>query len=176
MTTNMTTPHNLYAKMPLLQVLASLEEYVDSMEDESPSSSKESEESMTASTPPTEQQQESCQNEEAIEVEEEDEPLPPSFHHTIMEETLHNNDCLYVFWAMICIPIPENPADLVSTMFEHLKMFITNMLKADAHSSVFLHNLSEYESMEDLPEPVKDPDQLPADMDEWLEYFPGAQP
>jgi len=51
-----------------------------------------------------------------------------------------------------------------------------HMLDADAHFSVFPHNLSKYETLEDLPEPIEDPDQLLADMDEWLEYFPGARP
>jgi len=41
---------------------------------------------------------------------------------------------------------------------------------------VFLHNLSKYETLEDLPEPIEDLDQLLADVDEWLEYFPGAHP
>jgi len=48
------------------------------------------------------------------------------------------------------------------------------MLNADAHFSVFPHNLSKYETLEDLPELIEDPDQLPADVDEWLEYFPVA--
>jgi len=31
-------------------------------------------------------------------------------------------------------------------------------------------------NLKDLPKPIKDPDQLPADVDEWLEYFPDARP
>jgi len=61
-------------------------------------------------------------------------------------------------------------------MFEYLEQFITHMLNADVHFSVFPHNLSAYESLEDLPEPIEDPDHLPAEVDEWLEYFPGARP
>jgi len=171
----MTTLHNPYAKMPSLQVSASLEEYINPMEEESPSSSKDSQESTMASTLLAEWQKKTSQNDEVIEFEE-DKPLPPSFHHTIMEETLQDDNCPYVIWATICIPILEKPADPVSTMFEHLKTFITNMLKADAHFSIFLHNLSEYKSLDDLPEPIKDPDQQPANVDEWLEYFPGACP
>jgi len=53
---------------------------------------------------------------------------------------------------------------------------VSHMLEADAHFSVFPHNVSEYKSLEDLPEPIEDPDQLPGEVDEWLEYFPGARP
>jgi len=80
-----------------------------------------------------------------------------------------------VFWASLRIPIPENPDDPIATMYEHLECFINQMLDADAHFSVFLHNLSKYESIDDLPEPIEDPDQLPDEVDEWLEYFPGAR-
>jgi len=47
-----------------------------------------------------------------------------------------------------------------------------NMLEADAHFTVFPHNLSNYESLEDLPELLEDPDQIPSEVEEWLEYFP----
>jgi len=61
-------------------------------------------------------------------------------------------------------------------MFEHLETFMTHMLEADAHFTVFPHNLSEYESMEDLPEPLEDLDHIPSEVDKWLEYFPGVRP
>jgi len=60
-------------------------------------------------------------------------------------------------------------------MFEHLETFMTYMLEADKHFTVFPHNLSKYESAEDLPEPLEDPDHLPSEVDEWLEY-PGVRP
>jgi len=50
------------------------------------------------------------------------------------------------------------------------------MLEADAHFTVFPHNLSEYESTNDLPEPIEDPDMLPDDVNEWLQYFSQAHP
>jgi len=81
-----------------------------------------------------------------------------------------------VFWASLQIPIPKNPDDPVATMYDHLERFINQMLDADAHFSVFPHNLSEYESINDLPEPIEDPDQLPDEVNEWLEYFPRARP
>jgi len=61
-------------------------------------------------------------------------------------------------------------------MFKHLESFITNMLEADAHFTMFPHNLSKYETTNDLPEPIKDPDMLPDDVNEWLQYFPQAHP
>jgi len=61
-------------------------------------------------------------------------------------------------------------------MFKHLETFVKNMLKVDAHFSVFPHNLSKYERIKDMPEPIKDPDQLPDKVEEWLEYFPGVCP
>ena len=41
---------------------------------------------------------------------------------------------------------------------------------------MFPHNLSKYELQEDLPEPLEDPNHIPGEVDDWLEYFPGAQP
>ncbi len=111
-----------------------------------------------------------------IPVKEEEEPLPPSFHHTLMEETLRDDDRPYVFWASIRIPIPEKPDDPVTTMFDHLQNFMVHMLEADAHFMVFPHNLSNYETLKDMPEPLEDPDHIPGKAEEWLEYFPGARP
>jgi len=61
-------------------------------------------------------------------------------------------------------------------MFEHLQNFMIHMLEADAHFTVFPHNLSDYNSLEDLPEMLEDPDHIPGEVDKWLEYFPGARP
>jgi len=36
--------------------------------------------------------------------------------------------------------------------------------------------LSRYESVEDLPPPIETTDDLPDDIDEWLDYFPQAKP
>jgi len=101
-------------------------------------------------------------------VEEEDTPLPPSFHQTITEESLCNNDTPYVFWVTLHIPILPVPMDPVSTMFEHLKKFITQMLEEDTHFTTFPYNLSKVESKEDLLEPINNPDVLPDNVDEWL--------
>jgi len=101
---------------------------------------------------------------------------PPSFHCTITEELLHDDDHPYVFWANIRIPIPDKPVDPVATMFEHLESLMNNMLEIDTHFTVFPHNLSDYESINDLPEALDDLDLLPDKVEEWLMFFPGARP
>jgi len=84
MTRNMTTPHNPYQKPPLLSTAASLGEYIDPMEEESPSSSKTLHESTEGSQKTINNQESPKEN--MIDIKEEDKPLPPSFHQTIMEE------------------------------------------------------------------------------------------
>jgi len=130
----MTTPHNPYVTPASLRVSALLDEYVDPMEEESPNSSKDTQESQKEGSTQGSQEQASPTDKE-IEVKEEDKPLPLSFHHTLMEETLWDDNHPYIFWATIRIPIPEDPINLVSMMFEHLETFMTNMLEVDAHSS-----------------------------------------
>jgi len=171
----MTTQHNPYATPPGLQVSTSLEEYVDLMGEASRKTPEDSPKSGNGTTSDQSGQEQSQQdNNKAIDVKE-DKPLPPLYHHTITEEQLQDNDHPYVFWASLRIPIPENPDDPVAMMYDHLECFINQMLNTDAHFSVFPHNLSKYDSLEDIPEPIKDPDQLPAEVDKWLEYFPGAR-
>ena len=171
----MTTQQNPYAQPAALRAATSLDEYVDPMEEESPRSSTSSQEkSQVDSSTETQHPQED--DDKAIEVEEEEEPLPPSYYRTLMEETLRDDDRPYVFWASIRIPIPEKPDDPITTMFDHLQNFMVHMLEADAHFTVFPYNLSNYETLDDMPEPLEDPDHIPGEVEEWLEYFPGARP
>jgi len=171
----MPTPTKENTMQQALRVATLLDKYADPMEESSPMSSAKTLDSASKqeSSKSFSDQDKNSQGE--IKVKEE-EPLPPSFHWTINEEQLCDVDCPYVFWATICIPIPKNPVDPVAMMFEHLKTFVNNILKADAHFSAFLHNLSKLESIKDLPEPIKDPNQLLDEVKEWLEYFPGACP
>jgi len=155
----MTTQHNPYTTPVALRASALLEEYVDPMEEESPRSSTDSHETTQEDSPKDSQQHQGKDNKE-IPVKEEEEPLPSSFHCTLTEETLRNDDCPYVFWASICIPIQEKPDDPVTTMFDHLQNFRIHMLEADAHFTVFPHNLSNYETLEELPELLEDPDHI----------------
>ncbi len=170
----MTTQHNPYAQPAAIRTATLLDEYADPMEEESPRSSTSSQETSQADSSKASQPQED--DDKGILVEEEEEPLPPSFHCMLMEETLRDDDCPYVFWASIRMPIPEKPDDPITTMFDHLQNFMVHMLEADAHFTVFPHNLSTYETIDDIPEPLEDPDHLPGKVDEWLEYFPGARP
>jgi len=34
--------------------------------------------------------------------------IPPSFNRNITEETLQDNDQPYIFWALLCLPIPKD--------------------------------------------------------------------
>jgi len=170
----MTTQHNPYATATL-RASTSLEEYVDPMEEESPRSSTTSQDTSQPDSPKESQKQQATDDAE-IPVEEEDEPLPPSYHRPMTEETLRDDDRPYVFWASIRIPIPEKPDDPVTTMLDYLQNFMVHMLEADAHFTVFPHNLSTYEMLDEMPEPLEDPDHIPGEVDEWLEYFPGARP
>jgi len=102
--------------------------------------------------------------------------IPPSFSRTINEETLRDDERPYVFWASLRLPIPKDPVNPMAAVFDALEDFLTQLADEDPHFVVFPHNLSEYESIEDLPLPIKTPDDLQSDIDEWLTYFLGAKP
>jgi len=57
-------------------------------------------------------------------------------------------------------------------VFDTLEDFMTHLVDEDPNFVVFPHNLSDYESVEDLPPPIETPDDLPGNIDEWLMYFP----
>jgi len=59
------------------------------------------------------------------------------------------------------------------TVYSTLEEFVIQLAEEDPHFVVFPHNLSEYESesIEDLPPPIKNPDNLPDDIGNWLMYF-----
>jgi len=65
------------------------------MEENSPMHSKQTPESTKTSETslPHSQNEQPTEQNNNINIEEEDKPLPPSFHHTLTEETLCNNDC-----------------------------------------------------------------------------------
>jgi len=75
----MTTQHNPYMTPAALRVSASLDKYVNPMEEESPRSSMELHETTQDDSPKDSQQHQGEDNKE-IPVEEEEEPLPPLFH------------------------------------------------------------------------------------------------
>jgi len=102
--------------------------------------------------------------------------IPPSFNHPINEETLQDDDHPYVFWASLHLPIPPNPANPMAAVYNALEEFITTLAEEDPEFVVFPYKLSAYESIEDLPPPIETAEDLPDDIDDWLEYFPGAKP
>jgi len=102
--------------------------------------------------------------------------IPPSFSRMINEETLRDDDRPYVFWALLRLPIPKDPVNPMAAVFDALEDFVTQLAEEDPHFVVFPHNLSKYESIEDLPPPIETPDDLPNNIDEWLTYFLGAKP
>jgi len=165
----MATIQNPYAALENLQISTSLNEYGDPMEENSPTHSKQTPNLTTTpeeSTPTSQTDLTNKMNKE-VKVEEDETSLPPSFHHTITKEQLHNDDHPYIFWANIWIPIPKKPVDPVTMMFEHLESFMKNMLKINAHFTVFPHNLSEFESIDNLPKALDEPDLLPDNVEEW---------
>jgi len=95
----MTTQHNPYATPPGIRTSTSLKEYADPMEEASPKTPDSSQGNGTNSDQ-SGQEQSQQENNDDLDVEE-DEPLPPSYHHTITEEQLRDDDCPYVFWASL---------------------------------------------------------------------------
>jgi len=72
---------------------------------------------------------------------------------------------------------PRKVVDPVATMFKYLEMFMTTCLMLMPTSWFFpTISASKYKSIEDLQELLEDPDHLPDDINEWLVYFPQAQP
>jgi len=61
-------------------------------------------------------------------------------------------------------------------MFDALDEFVTKMKEADRRFTVFPHNLSHYGTLDNLPHSIKDPEDLPTEVDDWLVYFPQAKP
>jgi len=102
--------------------------------------------------------------------------IPPSFGCPITEETLCDNDHPYVFWALVRLPILPNPVNPMATVFDALKEFVTQLVDEDPNFVVYPYNLSAFESVKDLPPPIETSEDIPDNIDDWLEYFPGAKP
>jgi len=107
---------------------------------------------------------------------EEDFVIPPSFNRLINKETLRDDDHPYVFWASLCLPIPPNPVNLMAVVYNALEEFIITFADEDPNFVVFPYTLSAYKLIEDLPPLIETMEDIPDDIEEWLEYFPGAKP
>jgi len=64
----------------------------------------------------------------------------------------------------------------MAAVYNALEEFVVQLTEEDLHFVVFLYNLSKYESIEDLPPPIKTSDDLLDNIDDWLTYFPQAKP
>jgi len=62
----------------------------------------------------------------------------------------------------------------MAAVFNALKEFVSQFADEDSNFVVFPYNLSDYESVEDLPPPIEMAEDIPDDINEWLEYFLGA--
>jgi len=113
--------------------------------------------------------------EEEIEFKENLFHIPPSFNRSINEETLRDDDHPYMFWASL-LPIPKDPINPMAAVFDALEEFVMQLADEDPNFVVFPHNVSEYESVDDLLPPIETPNDLLGDIDEWLTYFPQAKP
>ncbi len=102
--------------------------------------------------------------------------IPPSFGRPITEETLRDEEHPYVFWASLRLPIAKDPANPMAAVFDALEEFVSQFADEDPNFVIFPYNLSDYESVEDLPPPIETAEDIPDDIEEWLEYFPGAKP
>jgi len=74
------------------------------------------------------------------------------------------------------LPIPKDPINPMVAVYNALEEFVVQMAEEDPQFVVFLYNLSNYKSMDDLPPPIETTDDLLDDIEEWLLYFPQAKP
>jgi len=146
---------------------------------DSPSSKNSSEEAQTNNASREDnkhsQARESRTLEEVINFKE-DFQIPPSFSHLINKETLCDDNHPYIFWASLWMPIPKDLPNPMAAVYNALKEFITQLADKDPHFMVYPYKLSAYELIKDLPPPIETPDDIPNDINDWLEYVPGAKP
>jgi len=66
----------------------------------------------------------------------------------------------------------KDPVNLMAAVYDALEEFIIQLAEEDPHFVIFPHNLSEYNSMDDLLPLIETPEDLSADINNWLTYFP----
>jgi len=59
----------------------------------------------------------------------------------------------------------------MAVVYDALEEFVTQLAEEDPHFLVYPYNLSTYNSVDNLPPPIETPDDLPNDIDKWLDYF-----
>jgi len=126
---------------------------------------------------PADQEKEQHQTlDDEVDFESDDFAVPPSFGRELSEEGLKSDAHPYVLWATLKILAPEKPGNAADAMFDCLADFVEAAAEEDKHFCVFAYHLSRYKSATDLPPAIVDLDSLPEEVDEWLQYFPGAKP
>jgi len=63
----------------------------------------------------------------------------------------------------------------MAAVYNTLEEFILQFTDEDPNFVVYPYKLSNYESVDDLPPPIKTPDDIPDNVDDWLEYFPSMK-
>jgi len=89
---------------------------------------------------------------------------------------LCNDDHPYIFWASLKLHIPKDPVNPMAAVYNVLEEFMTMLAEEDLHFVVYHHNLSKFNSVEDLLLPIETVDDLLDDINEWMTYFPQAKP
>jgi len=69
--------------------------------------------------------------EEEINFEESPFQIPPSFSCNITEETLHDNDRPYVFWASLWLPVPKDLVNPMAMVYNALEEIIMQLAEED---------------------------------------------
>jgi len=138
----MSQPHNPYAKNALETVNTGNDNNV-LMQDSPSSKNSGFDESKQESNKDIDdknqlQKRHNANEEEEIDFEENPFQIPPSFNQSIMEETLHNDDQLYVFWASLHLPIPKDLANSMAAVYDALEEFVTQFAEEDPHFIIFL--------------------------------------
>jgi len=77
--------------------------------------------------------------------------MPPLFTQPISKETLQDDQCFFILWATLKFRVPANPSNAKNVLFNSLEDFINFYGSKDKNFTIFLHILSEYQQVEDLP-------------------------
>jgi len=64
----------------------------------------------------------------------------------------------------------------MAAVFDALKEFVSQLAEEDPNFVIFPYKLSAYKSIDDLPPLIETMEDIPDDINGWLDYFPGAKP
>jgi len=65
---------------------------------------------------------------------------PVLSHQTFTANDVHTPDLPFIFWALICLPLPPKPKNSTNMIFEAINKFFTKMQEADKKFTVFPHH------------------------------------